>query len=337
MGLVVEIPSITASNLAAARNLGVATLSELKTQCEANPSESVIEGLIPTASVNIAVGDSGLGKTPCAYQMGLAVAAGVQFLGFPTKKSRILYIDLENGRDQIVSLGSSLCRHLNLTRFPDEHFGVVTECNLSSLSLIVETLRPGLVIVDTLRAFFPGAEDENSKAAEMLGKLRLLAKKYDTAFLVLHHLRKPSKEGRPLIENTPPMTWLLEASGARALINQTDVRIGFDAPTVNSEISLVLRGHAKLQGEVGPIYLERVLDEHGEATGYRRVSAVALLSDPHQIATFNSLPAEFIFKEAGIKYQRTSDPTNKFLKKCIGLGILEKSDGFYRKISGHDK
>ena len=37
-------------------------------------SGHIVEGLIPPRSVNLLVGDSGVGKTPPAYQLALAVA-----------------------------------------------------------------------------------------------------------------------------------------------------------------------------------------------------------------------------------------------------------------------
>lgn len=335
MTIVAEIvPSEQLTNPLSAKDARIVSLSDLRTQSKENPSDYVVAGLIPESSVNIAIGDSGLGKTPLAYQMGLAVATGVPFVGFPTKKGPVLYVDLENGRDQIVKLSESLQRHLGLPAFPDENFGVVQECDLPLLSSLVANARPSLVVIDTLRVFDPKAEKENDTAAELLRRLHILAKNYGTAFLILHHLRKPSKEGRPALESTPVMNWLLEGSGARALVNQTEVRIGIDLPEANEEVALVLRGHAKLQGEVGPIYLQRVVDEQGEVIGYRRASAVTLLSEAHQIQTYNTLPPIFTFKEARTVYQRADDPTNKFLKKCVGLGILEKSGGLYRKI--HD-
>ena len=40
--------------------------------------------------------------------------------------------------------------------------------------------------------------------------------------------RKRMENGVPALEDTVPMDWLLRACGARALINQTDVRVGLD-------------------------------------------------------------------------------------------------------------
>jgi hypothetical protein len=50
------------------------TLDELEQQVLKNPVHYVVDGLLPADDVHVAVGDSGLGKTPLAYQLGLCVA-----------------------------------------------------------------------------------------------------------------------------------------------------------------------------------------------------------------------------------------------------------------------
>src|SRR5438552_8528333 len=59
-------------------------------------TEHIVGGLLPPRSVNILVGDSGIGKSPLAYQLGMCVAAGTPFLGMPVKPGKVLFIDFEN-------------------------------------------------------------------------------------------------------------------------------------------------------------------------------------------------------------------------------------------------
>src|SRR5258708_14136069 len=46
-------------------------------------STRLVEGLLPPRSVNILVGDSGVGKSPLAYHLGLCFASGTPFLVLP--------------------------------------------------------------------------------------------------------------------------------------------------------------------------------------------------------------------------------------------------------------
>src|SRR4029077_5680110 len=44
---------------------------------EFSSSGGIVAGLIPKRAVSFLIGDSGLGKSPLAYQLGLSVAAGI--------------------------------------------------------------------------------------------------------------------------------------------------------------------------------------------------------------------------------------------------------------------
>src|SRR5579859_235175 len=53
-------------------------------------TQHLVQGLIPPRSVNILVGDSGIGKSPLVYQLGLAVASGTPFLDLPVTPAKVL-------------------------------------------------------------------------------------------------------------------------------------------------------------------------------------------------------------------------------------------------------
>ena len=66
-------------------------------QCaEMDKGVFVIDDLIAEGSVNLGLGNSGIGKSPLCYQMALCVASGKPFLGHPVKQGRVLYLDYEN-------------------------------------------------------------------------------------------------------------------------------------------------------------------------------------------------------------------------------------------------
>src|SRR5438105_2851135 len=77
-------------------------------------SHSLVEGFIEGRSVSVLVGDSGLGKSPLAYQLGLSVAAGVPFLGLEVKKGVVVYADHENGAHSARDLRDSIVQFLGL-------------------------------------------------------------------------------------------------------------------------------------------------------------------------------------------------------------------------------
>src|SRR5207245_7405783 len=83
-------------------------------------ADYIIDGLIPQQGISIAVGDSGLGKSPFQYQAGICVAAGVPFLGRKVQSGRVLYIDYENGLAQVDSLVSRITSYLKLPKAPTD-------------------------------------------------------------------------------------------------------------------------------------------------------------------------------------------------------------------------
>src|SRR5258707_1288956 len=86
---------------------------ELAERCEKEgPEKYLIEGLIHERCLALIAGDSGLGKSPLSYQMAICVAAGVPFLGHAVRKSRVLYMDFENGYRDVQDLIVSLSAHL---------------------------------------------------------------------------------------------------------------------------------------------------------------------------------------------------------------------------------
>ena len=60
------------------------------------------------------MGDSGLGKSPLMYQAAMCVAHGIPFLGFSVCKGRVLYLDNENGLQDVHRLTGQLAKFLDI-------------------------------------------------------------------------------------------------------------------------------------------------------------------------------------------------------------------------------
>jgi len=324
------------SRAASALSKSFITLDQLEQLCKEQPGDYLVEGLLPADDVHIAVGDSGLGKTPWAYQLGLCVATGRPFLDREVQQGRVLYFDLENGREAILEMTRSICGHLGVEQFPADFFIFHDEGEMPSLK-VIPNLRPALVIIDTLRALRPEVEKANDDTGRFLQDARNLARANHCAILFLHHVRKPGADGILPLEETPALEWLLEAAGARALINQTTTRIAFDRPRRANAIdaAFVMKYFVKTIGEGGPIYLERVCNEQGDPIGYRAMAGVQLLGDADQQALFLRLPhGQFSFKEAKFIYGKSDDPTRKWLLKCMDAKLVKQVGwGVYERIA----
>jgi hypothetical protein len=313
-------------------------------QDESLNTAGVVAGLIPKSAVTFLVGDSGLGKSPLAYQLGLAVAAGIPpFPGMETEQGPVLYLDYENGLKESWDVRQQLVRFLELPNTP-KHFYVWTpDRGELKLESVCNKDTPKLLIVDSMRSHNPHFEKTDNAGVEMK-MLNRLAREYGVAILVIHHTRKPGENGAPSLDgkngkDISLMEWLKETAGHSSIIQQSHTRIGVDSPdgrTSKAEAALVLRWHWRMRGEFGPLYLERICDEDGEPQGYARIADTDLLGNKQQKTAFKQLPPQFTFKEAKDAYGKTGDPTRKFLMKCVHLGLIQQTGrGVYAKIEAH--
>lgn len=179
-------------------------------------TQFLVEDFLPVKSIAIAAGESTIGKSALICQLGLCVAAGVPFLGLPTTKGPVLYLDLENSLPSCKTMRDSLVRFLGLDG-PPQDFLLKPEPQVN-LEELLEVVRPKLVAIDSLRAFRPDVTEKNSTAGEWLQVIRRMSRKHDCAFLVVHHLRKSSRDTPPPdLESCSAASWLQEMEGARAL------------------------------------------------------------------------------------------------------------------------
>jgi AAA domain len=332
-----SLPSATPT-ITKLQQLGIHTSDTLDLLCvQESRKPFVVEGLMAAGSIGIVVGDSGLGKSPLIYQLALSVAAELPWLGMRTRRGTVLYLDHENGSVGSKSLRDSVMRHLRLEKCPENFLCTQDITDIKSLTQAVETVKPDLVVIDTLRSFDSTAEENNTKGGTFLQSLRKLCQKHRVSFLLIHHIKKQDKKGfldvRANLEADSPIQWLNLACGARTLVNQSDVRLGVDR-TSKGNASLILRGHVRITGEVGPFYLERVFDDDEQPIGYQRRFGVEFLDNKEQQAAFDGLPPAFSFKEAKTKYGRRDQATIDFLNKCLRVGILRKpSKGLYEKVA----
>jgi hypothetical protein len=301
----------------------------------------LVEGLIPPCSVNLLVGDSGIGKSPMAYQIGLAVAGGARFLGLPVTPGKVIFVDYENHLRDVQRIVAQQCRHLGLEGTPD-HFlfwPLSRTPDVKDVEDIIDSLTPELVVIDSLRAYQPEMETDSVKAVLQIRKLRGIAARRGTASLLVHHVRRHLRLASAGLEDGHALDWLRRAAGVRALVNQTDVRLALArrAPdTVRTEgaADLVLSGHFRTRGDVGPFLIRRLWDSDGEPTGYERFEPnPAMIANQEQESAFHQLPGDFTFTEAKRTLGKANESVNWFLHKLVRLGLATKTGrGEYRKI-----
>ncbi len=318
-------------------------------------SKYIVEGMLSLKQAGFIVGESGIGKSPLAYQLGISVAHSILFLGERTNQTAVLYIDFENTKAQGDSLEKDINAHLGVE--PSDHFLRWHESDCAekfgvehNLENIVEEWSksvhgPKLVIPDPLRHWYAGIDDPEI-ADTQVRKLRLLTRG-GAAVLGIHHTRRrppeqPRQSGEPPGRSSVelefhPREWILtKTRGADAMITGLDVRLGFDACSCPAAVAKgielnVLSGFGRVHGQIGPFHLERAVNEDGDPIAYQRYKTLELLTSEAQ-RLFERLPDRFRYKYGRSAYEgRSEKQYNKYLHDFQGAGLLRRDGKWYLK------
>jgi hypothetical protein len=329
----------------------VATTSELTAQLsDWAERPHIVRDLIPARSLVLVAGDSTLGKSPYLYQMALCVATGRPFLGHEVTRGRTLYCDFENGLVDVDEILRGLREHLGIADDPKRflpwnfnHPAVKGTPHGQDIRQMMSDFHPSLVIIDSLASYDPMAEKNTVVAAKLLANLRMAIRASGATIVLIHNLRKPSakKNEAPESLEGDMRRWFQQVRGPRVLFNGSDVRIGVAEPhsaririaNKDAEIAFVTRGFARVRGEIPISYISRVFDSAGKPLGYEKLTGEELLFNAEQETCYRELPDFFRFTQARRIYGKASQPTDNFLKKCMAIGILQKTNDGYEKIS----
>jgi len=166
----------------------------LKTPDE--PQSFVVDGLLPTSGTSILGGKPKIGKTTWCRVLALAVARGEPFLGRPTLKGSVLYLAMEEKKDEV----KSHFRDLGATSADAEAIFVKMEPArknpVADLRQMIERRKPTLVIVDTLIKIFRGVDiNDYVKVEEAFDPILRLARSNGCHILLVHHNNKSGRDG----------------------------------------------------------------------------------------------------------------------------------------------
>lgn len=300
------------------------------------PPNPIVEDMLMEGTVNLLIGDSGLGKTPLLEQLAICVATGIPFLGLQTTQGKVLFCDAESAGSHFVGYIKSLEQFLGAETargaigYYMSNFTVVQEAPVTDFEVRLaekaELFQPKLIIVDCLRPFWPDAETKSDIAARVIRNLRQMATKLGCAVVIVHHRRKDARPQKgvdaPNLEQNH-REWLNEAAGTRSLINQTDCRLGIDIAKGSGadypEETYCIAGFSKHEGDILPFYFSRVYDENGRPRGY--ASATPGLN-PEQARIFNALGPKYGFSDVfALKGGKSRKTTAQLLKLYVMAGL----------------
>lgn len=240
-------------------------------------------------------------------------------------------MDGESPSGEFLQMVKALSAHAGLTEPPSNFYvwspqwdprpaASIEADPANEIAKQVQTIKPALVIIDPLRVFWRYAESKAEEAVKMIQRQRELTRDHGTTWVTLHHRRKTNALNLVDLERDP-QEWFQEAAGARALVNQTDSRIGIDRSN-NAQADLLVSGFTRMIGRIPPIHITRVFDDNGSPLGYRPLEGKDHLSAKFQ-AALGSLPREFRYKDAHEKLGGNSHATtSEFLARAQSLQLV---------------
>jgi len=328
------------------KQYGALTHSQLLRKASASV-RYLVSDLILSGSLGILIGQWGLGKTPFAVQLGLTLAAGCPtFLGrYSTVAEPVptLYFDFENGAAKMAELAKTISSFMKLDKVPDEfrvfNPGISTKLPprdmFGYLSEMITNCRFRFVIIDPLRMLDPTAEDKNALAAQFIQRLRALIAATGATVLLIHHPRKRDSDDSSSLDRDPTR-WMEGASGASALVQNVDFRIGFDKDGKGNPL---IRSFIRVKGWGPVLDLKREFDPAmGAPVGYRLQNAIDTMF-PNDRKVFDQLGASFTTGELKKILGLGPSSTDAKLKEWEeDLAIIKKlSHGKWEKVSQEDE
>ncbi len=150
-----------------------------------------VDKLIPERSLTLLHGPGGLGKTWLALGIAKAVSGGSPFLGLPTKRRPVHYVDLENPLPMLVDR----VRQLDIRDVRFWHLSAAVrppKLDGADWALYKSLPAGSLLIFDTARASHDGDENDSQDVALVMNRLKEI-REAGHDILLLHHTGKASE------------------------------------------------------------------------------------------------------------------------------------------------
>ena len=179
--------------------------------------EFFIDPYVVKEGITFLWGKWGLGKSPLTWWMAHAIGSGEPFFGLPSKKGKVLYIDVDSPETVALTRLKAISPAPNVNfciRKPLMFPGAPAEQD-QELRELNEKYKPDVVFFNTLRKCHD-MDDKDSRAPKMVYNYYQLA--FPQAALVfVHHDKKDNPD--PKSKPTPSETF----SGSQAWMNDAQV------------------------------------------------------------------------------------------------------------------
>lgn len=184
-------------------------------------------------------------KSYFTLQMAEAVATGSDFLGWPTERARVLYIDLENELGEIKKRYQPIKDHYSKPR--DIYFRTLDPESLKldlpvprdRLHKLLKDVRPDVLILDTFRKSFQAEENSSTEMVKVFDSLTQLQQEFSFSAVLVHHMGKLGQfRAKDSLDSVRGSSVILDHPNSIGLIEKPDQDKG------EIEIHWTFRNHA---------------------------------------------------------------------------------------------
>ncbi len=226
--------------------------------------EWIWPGRVPRGMVTVLSGPKGSGKGQIVVDVIRAVTTGSTMpFGDGTHWKRVpegrcVYLNAEDPREytlvpRLNAAGADLSRliHFSSLERNDERITVTLADHFAEIEAVVREHHPVLLAIDTLRTHAGADLNSNSEMAPIMGRLALLAERYNLAVLVVHHPTKvpharasSDVSGAGVITSTPRSVLQVgfDANKTRRAIFHSDCNVAPEAPPLGYSVSQGFQG-----------------------------------------------------------------------------------------------
>lgn len=181
---------------------------------EPQPAEFVVERVLPRGEVTFLNGAAGDGKTLLAMMLMVAIAASLKsVLGMAVSPGPVVFYTCEDSTRELHWRLAAICRRLDVDLAAlygrlfivnrrgevENHFGTFEADGtykpataFKRLEVMIETVRPALVVVDNLAHVYVGNENDRMQVTQAMSHIVRAADRWECAFALIAH---PPKSG----------------------------------------------------------------------------------------------------------------------------------------------
>jgi DNA repair protein RadA/Sms len=224
----------------------------------------VLGGGVVPGSIVLVGGDPGIGKSTLLLQVALEMA----------RRTPILYASGEESERQIKMRALRLLRHADPgtttpVEMPEELY-LVTETNLNTILEHVSSLKPGLLVLDSIQTtYMPELESSAgsvSQVRESASRLRELAKSSGIAVFLIGHVTKEGIIAGPrVLEHIVDTVLYLEGDRFQSYRLLRSVKNRFGATSEVGVFEMGERGMAEVTNPSEAFLAERMVNAPGSA------------------------------------------------------------------------